>query len=309
MSTPADLPADLSGDLSTDWPGVRPAKVLVTGSAGMLGTAWLQLLEAQGMAHEGHDRDTLDLLDTSAIASALDRVRPTHVINCAAWTDVDGAETQEDAATILNGRVVADLAGACAKRGITLAHYSTDYVFSGSATEPYPVDAPREPLNAYGRSKAVGELALERSGCRYLLIRTSWLYAPWGKNFVLTMLNLTASRDELKVVHDQRGRPTSCTELAKNTLALLRAGATGPYHLSDAGECTWCEFTREIATQAGNTCTVHPCTTDEFPRPAKRPAYSVLDLAAAQRLIGEIKPWQDALADCLAMRSHTQPTS
>lgn len=298
-----------TADWPGDWPGVQPAKVLVTGAAGMLGTAWLRLLEAQGIEHEGHDRGTLDLLDAGAIASALDRIRPRHVINCAAWTDVDGAETEEDAATVLNGRIVADLASACAQRGVTLTHYSTDYVFSGIATEPYPVDAPREPLNAYGRSKAVGEVALEQSGCRYLLVRTSWLYAPWGKNFVLTMLNLTATRDELKVVHDQRGRPTSCTELAKNTLALLRAGATGAYHLSDAGECTWCEFTREIARQAGNACSVHPCTTAEFPRPAKRPAYSVLDLAPAQSLIGEIKPWQEALADCLTMRSQTQPTT
>lgn len=278
-------------------------RFLVLGSAGMLGTAWRRLLEGLGAAFAHHDVDTLDILDPGAVARVLDGSRPTHVVNCAAWTDVDGAETQEDLATRLNGDAVAGLVDACNRRGVSLVHYSTDYVFNGRAGSPYRVDAARDPVNAYGRSKAVGEAAIEAAGGPHLLVRTSWLYAPWGKNFVGTIAALAAEREELRVVDDQRGRPTSCVELAANTLGLINAGAAGTFHLCDSGECTWHGFASEIVRLTGSACRVVACGSDEYPRPAARPAYSVLDLAPAEAVIGEIKCWTEALSECLGERA------
>jgi dTDP-4-dehydrorhamnose reductase len=150
-------------------------------------------------------------------------------------------------------------------------------------------------VNAYGRSKAGGELAIHRSGARHLILRTSWLYAPWGNNFVRTMFRLTAEKDTLKVVDDQRGRPTSALHLAAASQRLIEADAEGTFHVTDGGQCTWCDFTREIARQAGHDCDVQPCTTADFPRPAQRPAYSVLDLASTEAILGPMPPWQDDL--------------
>ncbi len=217
------------------------------------------------------------------------------VINCAAYTDVDGAEADEAEATRVNGHGAGNLAARCAETGAVLVHFSTDYVFDGSGTRPYPTDHPLAPLGAYGRSKAAGEAAIRASGCEHLIIRTSWLYAPWGKNFVRTMVELGRKHESLRVVNDQRGRPSSCSYLAERTLALLDHGARGTFHVTDGGECTWFEFATEIMVQTGSKCRVEPCTTDEFPRPAPRPAYSVLDLSATESLLGPSSAWQDNL--------------
>jgi dTDP-4-dehydrorhamnose reductase len=191
------------------------------------------------------------------------------------------------------------LAARCAGVGATLLHFSTDYVFDGRADRPYRVDHPRAPISAYGRTKAAGEELLERSGARALLVRTSWLYAPWGKNFVLTMRDLLRTREQIDVVHDQRGRPTSSRYLAERSYALLERGCTGPYHVTDGGECTWYELTCHIKQLTGGTARVAPCTTAEFPRPAPRPAYSVLDLSATEAMLGPSTPWQENVAAAL----------
>lgn len=270
-------------------------RVLLLGADGMLGQAWQRLLRAQSLPHDTRLYPAFDLTQRAQV-EALPLAEIDVVVNCTGWTNVDGAETDEAGATALNGHGVGWLAEHCAGAGCTLVHYSTDYVFSGDATTPYPVDHPRAPLNAYGRSKAVGEQALEASGARHLLVRTSWLYAPWGGNFVRTMARLGKERDSLQVVHDQRGRPTSAEHLAATSLALYRKGAHGPLHVTDGGECSWYEFARAIIERVNPACRVSPCTTDQFPRPARRPAYSVLDLTPVEALVGPMPPWPQQVA-------------
>jgi len=272
---------------------------VIVGALGMLGRAWRELLARRGVRFVGIDRDEVDITDPATIPGAVPAGARV-IVNCAAYTNVDGAEDDYDAARLLNGDAVSHLAKHAAAIGATLIHYSTDYVFNGQATEPYAVDAPHDPINAYGRSKAEGESALWASDADHLLIRTSWLYAPWANNFVRTMLKLTAERDTLRVVDDQRGRPTSAQHLAAASLALLETGERGSFHVTDGGACTWCEFTRAIAQIAGHDCDVQACTTDQFPRPARRPAYSVLDLSRTEALLGPMPDWRDNTAAVIA---------
>lgn len=181
--------------------------------------------------------------------------------------------------------------------GAAVVHFGTDYVFDGRARAPYRVDAPLAPAGAYGRSKARGERALRERGAAHLYVRTSWLYAPWSKNFVRTIAALADARPELRVVDDQRGRPTSAEHLARATLELWDRGARGTFHVTDGGECTWFEFAREVVRLRGASCRVVPCTTAEFPRPAPRPAYSVLNLYETEALLGATDDWRVRLAD------------
>lgn len=243
-------------------------------------------------------RAECDITDASSVARAI-TPGVSLVVNCAAYTNVDLAETEERAACAVNGAGVGLLADRCARVGATLVHYSTDYVFPGDATEPYAIDAPRAPIGAYGRSKLEGELALERSGADWLCLRTSWLYAPWGKNFVLTIAKLARERPSLRVVNDQRGRPTSCETLAWITERLLVAGERGMRHACDGGECTWFDLATDIAARVNPACVVEPCSTAEFPRPARRPAYSVLDLSQTERITGPLPHWRHALTRTL----------
>ncbi|MEM6551942.1 MAG: dTDP-4-dehydrorhamnose reductase [Planctomycetota bacterium] len=283
--------------------------LLILGAGGMLATAFAQLLTERGLPHRLAGQADFDLTDPAAVNDA---ITPdlTAVINCAAYTAVDAAEEHEDLATAVNGHAVATLADACHTADALLVNYSTDYVFPGNATSPYTADQNRNPLNAYGRSKAVGETALEASSTRWMNIRTSWLYAPWGKNFVLTMARLTHDKDTLKVVDDQRGRPTSAQHLAASTLAMIEAGATGHHHITDGGECTWHEFTQAIADILGNSCDIQPCTSDQYPLPAKRPAYSVLDLSKTETLIGPPPHWRDNLIAVLnTVKAETTPAA
>lgn len=272
--------------------------VVVVGANGMLGRAFQALLERERLAFRAFDVPVIDLTDPDSVARCIPQGTRT-VLNCAAFTDVDGAETREAEARAVNGEGVGNLARRCAALDATLVHYSTDYVFEGDADRPYAADHPRAPLNAYGRSKAVGEELLEASGCRYLLVRTSWLYAPWGKNFVLTIRELARTRETLKVVDDQLGRPTSAEYLAERTLALLRGGHAGAFHVTDGGQCSWFELARHIVELDSAKCRVLPCSTEAFPRPAKRPAYSVLDLSRTEALIGPSRAWQDNVARVL----------
>lgn len=271
-------------------------RALLVSPDGMLGRALSALLASQGVvvtevgypAFDLTKDETLDAVDWSAVDV---------VLNCAAWTDVDGAEANEAGATAVNGEGVGRLAQRCRDAGAVLVHYSTDYVFDGKASAPYAVDHPRSPVNAYGRSKAVGETRIELCGAEHLIIRTSWLYAPWGGNFVRTMARLGRDKDSLRVVDDQRGRPTSAEHLASATWALLGKGARGMFHVTDGGECSWYELAKAVIEAVDPTCKVEPCTSEEFPRPAPRPAYSVLDLSQTEALIGPMPAWQDNVAD------------
>jgi dTDP-4-dehydrorhamnose reductase len=276
---------------------------LIIGDRGMLARALKNELTARGASYVGLDLPAFDLTEREHVARAI--APGTRVVfNCSAFTNVDGAESDEQGATRVNGLGVALLAEACAQAGVPLVHFSTDYVFPGNASAPYPVDELQAPLGAYGRSKALGERALWTTGGPHLLIRTSWLYAPWANNFVRTIYKASGERPELRVVHDQRGRPTSAEHLARSTLLLLDKGARGTFHVCDGGECTWFEFASEIVRLSGHACTVSPCTTAEFPRPAPRPAYSVLDLSKTEARIGAMPDWRRNLQDVC---SHLEP--
>lgn len=275
--------------------------MLVLGGGGMLGRAVQVALRGRGTPFQAPPRSDADLLRPESLEAGI----ATHatVINCAAWTDVDGAEAAEAAATQLNGQAVGALGALCRKHGSFLVHYSTDYVFDGRGTSPYPIPTAHNPMNAYGRSKALGErlLADEVSrGLNALVLRTSWLYAPWGKNFVRTIAGAARQRPVLRVVNDQRGRPTSCEVLAQTTLRLLDAGASGVMHAADGGEATWFDFATRIAAFASKTCRVEPCSSSEYPRPACRPAYSVLDLSRTEQLLGPLPAWTSSLDSVLS---------
>lgn len=275
------------------------ARYLLIGDRGMLGRAFHELFAQKGHFVKGLDLPDIDIADAKQADAAVDDSY-TAVINCAAYTNVDAAETDEPAALRANGRGPACLAKACLRAGVPLVHFSTDYVFAGDASTPYRTDEPLAPLGAYGRTKAEGEIAIRESGAAHLIVRTSWLYAPWANNFVRTIAKLSKERDSLKVVNDQRGRPTSAEHLAASTLALLDKNARGTFHVTDGGECTWFDFATEIVRLAGSTCVVSPCSTAEFPRPAQRPAYSVLDLSETERLLGSMPDWRTNLADVMA---------
>lgn len=259
-------------------------KFVVLGADGMLGRAFREVLTSRDASFVAWNRSEFDVTSDARIARGFGEADA--VINCSAYTNVDQAESEEELATRINGTAVGALAQKCASNGISFVHFSTDYVFDGEASVPYPVDAPRAPINAYGRSKALGEELLETSGASFLLIRTSWVYAPWGKNFVTTMANLLRTKPSVRVVDDQRGRPTSALQLARNTLGLIERGVLGVRHVTDAGECSWFEFATEIERQLATKCHVEPCRSFEFPRPAARPAYSVLDSSSTEQDLG-----------------------
>ena len=272
---------------------------VVIGADGMLGRCWEELLVARGIDHVTTTIEDLDITDAGAVAQV---VRPgvSWVVNCAAYTLVDAAEEHEALANEVNGYAVGRMAERCKAVGAKLLHYSTDYVFDGTATEPYRPDHPRHPVNAYGRSKAIGEELIAQSGVEHLLVRSSWLYAPWGQNFVLTMRDLARSRDSLRVVDDQRGRPTDSRRLAEVSLQLAEKGCRGTFHITDGGECTWFELASLVAGVVNPACVVEACRSGEFPRPAPRPAYSVLDIAATEEAVGALIPWETSVRDVLS---------
>ncbi|MCA9528624.1 MAG: dTDP-4-dehydrorhamnose reductase [Myxococcales bacterium] len=269
----------------------RP-RILLIGNRGMLGRAWGQRLTAAGLDYVAASDVRLDITDRARI----DRVVAGYdlVVNCAAWTHVDDAEFERTKARELNVVAVGHLAERCRETGATLIHYSTDYVFNGQASEPYPVDAPHDPINMYGKTKAEGERRLWDSGADHLLIRTSWLHAPWGHNFVRTMVRLGAEREKVRVVDDQVGRPTSAPNLARASLELYRGGHRGTFHVTDSGQCTWYDLACRVIAASGGRCRVEPCPSSEYPRPAKRPRYSVLDISATEARIGPLPPWTRA---------------
>lgn len=280
-------------------PRPLPSRALVLGASGMVGRSWCGLLTAHGVPYRAVARPDFDLADPASVADTV-RAGDTLVINAAAWTDVDGAEANEPAATTANSDAPVALAKRCAALGAALIHYSTDYVFDGRGVDPYREADPISPVNAYGRSKAGGEAGvLGVAAADSIVIRTSWVYAPWGKNFVRTIAKLAAERESLRVVDDQTGRPTSAEGLAATSLAIYLAGASGLWHACDGGNCTWHGLAAEIVRGLGLSCRVEPCRTAEFPRPAPRPAYGVLDLAETEALIGTLADWRVSLAAVL----------
>ena len=276
------------------------SELLVIGADGMLGRCWTELLTARGIEHVATELADVDITDSSAVEGFI-TPGTRWVVNCAAYTLVDAAEENEALANDVNGHAVGRMAERCRAVGAKLLHYSTDYVFDGTATTPYRTDHALKPVNAYGRSKALGEELIARSGVEHLLVRSSWLYAPWATNFVLTMRELTKSRGSLRVVDDQRGRPTDSRRLAEVSLDLAEKGSRGIFHVTDGGECSWFELAALIGEVVNPDCRVEPCTSDEFPRPAPRPAYSVLDISATEDLVGPLIPWEDRVRDVLAL--------
>jgi dTDP-4-dehydrorhamnose reductase len=252
---------------------------LVTGAAGMLGRDLTTLLAASGAEVIGLDRTALDITDPAATERALLEYGPDVVVNCAAWTAVDDAESHEAAAMAVNGEGAANLATACAKTAARLMQPSTDYVFDGTGTTPYPEDYPTAPRSAYGRTKLAGEQAvltlLPDAG---YVLRTAWLYGAHGPNFVRTMIRLEGSKDTVAVVDDQHGQPTWTADVARQILLLAEAGAApGVYHASSSGATTWMGLAREVFRLLGaDEERVTPTTSDQIARPAPRPAYSVL---------------------------------
>jgi dTDP-4-dehydrorhamnose reductase len=276
-------------------------KVLITGAAGMLGQDVTRIARAANHEVVALGRDELDLRRAGDVLATLEREVPGAVINCAAYTDVDGAESDERTATEVNGEATGALAAAAAAVGAAIVHPSTDYVFDGSGTQPYVESDPTNPVNAYGRSKLAGEHAVAAANPRHFVVRTSWLFGAGGRNFVDTMLGLAGSGRPVLVVRDQVGCPTYTGHLADALVRLVDGESYGLHHIAAGGECSWYEFANEIFSQAGVETRAMSCSTDEFPRPAPRPAYSVLRTEREYGL--ELPSWQEGLASYLAARA------
>ncbi|SDD79376.1 dTDP-4-dehydrorhamnose reductase [Sporomusa acidovorans] len=268
-------------------------KILVTGANGQLGCE----VAKQGREQELvlTDCDTLNITDGIAVAKCMRDIKPDAVIHCAAYTNVDGAETDEDAAFRVNVVGAQNLAAGCLETGARMVYVSTDYVFDGTGRKAYREFDMVNPQTVYGRTKWQGEEMVRQILSRHYIVRTAWLYGE-GNNFVRTMLRLANEQNTLRVVNDQIGSPTSTVDLATVIFKLLQTDGYGTYHATCQGHCSWYDFACEIFRQAGKQVKVEPVTTAEFPRPAKRPAYSVLDNYMLRMTIGDpVRGWQEAL--------------
>ena len=275
-------------------------KLLVTGAAGMLGRD--VMLAAGNAGHDvvGFGRAELDVTDAAALEKKFDLERPDVVINCAAWTDVDGAEEAEADALAINGAGAGNVAAAAAAVGASVVYVSSDYVFDGSKGEPYVESDQTAPLSAYGRTKLAGEEATIAANKRHFVVRSSWLFGVGGGNFVETMLRLAESQNEVLVVRDEVGSPTYTWHLAYGVVRLIEGVEFGIHHMAAAGRCSWYEVAREIFEQAKVECKVLSTTAAEFGRSASRPPYSVM-VSQREHAI-RLPSWQDGLAGYLAQR-------
>ena len=278
--------------------------ILVTGGNGQLGCS-LRLASAES-SHRFIFTDVkeLDIASATAVEAFFEREKVDVVVNCAAYTAVDLAEEEETIADTINRYAVAVLAEACKRYNATLIHISTDYVFSGEATTPYNEECAPAPINVYGRTKLAGEKAVAESGCKSIILRTSWLYSEFGRNFCKTMQSLTATRPEIKVVADQIGTPTYAGDLAAAITYIIDSNQLdkcGIYHYSNEGVCSWYDFAVEIANAAGNTsCRITPCHSSEFPSPVTRPSYSVLDKTKIKETFDiDIPYWKESMEYCI----------
>ncbi len=276
---------------------------MVLGRTGQVGAALCGLLARRGIAAVGTTRAEADLSRPDTLRELVRRVRPSVVINAAAYTAVDRAESEPELARLINAAASGVLAEQAARLGVPLIHYSTDYVFDGTASQPYDESAAPHPLSVYGASKLAGEQAIGAAGGRHIILRTGWVYGPTGANFLLTMRRLMRERDEVRVVNDQFGAPTSAAFLAEATLAVLRAkqAPTGTYHVAAGGRTTWFGFAERIqvllSERESLRCTrVVPIATAEYPTPARRPRWSVLDTTKFQQTFGVLPtPWEQQL--------------
>ena len=276
-------------------------RLFVTGAAGMLGRAVVGAATRLGHEVCAATRADVDITDAAAVRRAILGARPDAVVNCAAYTDVDGAESHWASAEAVNCTGAGNVAAAAAKAGASIVHVSTDYVFDGSKREPWVESDATGPLGVYGETKLGGEHAVAEATSAYAIVRTAWLFGAGGKNFVDTMLGLGAQRDEVAVVTDQVGCPTWAGHLAGALVELAeRPDETGIHHIAGAGSCSWNELALALFRRAGIDCRVRPASTDEFPRPARRPAYSVLGTERARPLA--LAPWQEGIAAYLATR-------
>jgi dTDP-4-dehydrorhamnose reductase len=283
-------------------------RVLVAGAAGMLGLDVLRAGERAGHELVGVDLPELDITDAAGVQRALERVAPDAVLNCAAWTDVDGAETHVEQAHAVNADGAGNLARAAAGAGVPLVHVSTDYVFSGEACvdasgapRAYVEPDPTGPRSVYGQSKLAGEQQVLAASPAHTVVRSAWLFGVGGRNFAETMLRLAAEREAVQVVTDQVGCPTWTGHLAPALLGLIDRGVAGLVHLAGAGRVSWNGFAAEIFRQAEVACRVEEATSDQLARPAPRPAWSVLESERDDVL--PLPPWQDGLAGYLAARA------
>jgi len=285
-------------------------RVALIGSSGMLAQAVKKTLPATVSLLE-LDLPGFDMTDPAGVRETLRDFAPDIIVNCAAYTNVDGCESEEELATRVNGTAVGYLAEAATGLGAVLVHVSTDYVFAGDKAQPYSEEDPTGPVSAYGRSKLCGEQAILESGLEaYFIVRTSWLYGSGGKNFVETIRRLASEREELRIVSDQVGTPTFTEDLAVAIVNLLATQAFGVYHFANEGNCSWFDFASEIVRQlrvAGAELAVKhvvPIRTEEYPLPAVRPAYSVFSKEKYKQVTGAAIPaWQDALSRYLSCKA------
>ena len=286
--------------------------ILVTGASGQLG---LSVRDAANCSDNNFifsdiraegDAIPLDITDAFAVGKMLKDHEISAIVNCAAYTDVNRAESEPDIADMVNCKAAGVLAEAASEAGALLVHISTDYVFAGDSCRPYTEADETSPLGVYGRTKLAGEKAIEASGCRYLILRTSWLYSNYGENFYKTMVDLTASRPVVKVVSDQTGTPTWASDLAEAIVAILDGNLSfesGVYHYSNEGVCSWYDFAKEICAGVGHLCDVMPCRSEDYPSPVRRPHFSVLDKTRFKETFGiEIPHWRESLLSCIALQ-------
>ena len=286
-------------------------RILVTGANGQLGTEMRNLSAGTKQSWiftdvsrlPGVETVYLDITNLEAVRLICKSEKVDVIVNCAAYTNVDRAEEDVVMADLLNHKAAENLAVVAKESGATLLHISTDYVFGGDVAHPCREDWPTDPLGVYGATKLQGELAVQGSGCKYLIFRTAWLYSPYGKNFVKTMRMLTAERPSLKVVFDQVGTPTYAADLAALLVKVITEDMldrTGVYHFSNEGVCSWYDFSCAIRDLCGNTCDITPCHTDEFPSKVRRPAFSVLDKTKVKATFGiNIPHWYESLKRCI----------
>ncbi|MBQ7194924.1 MAG: dTDP-4-dehydrorhamnose reductase [Bacteroidales bacterium] len=288
--------------------------ILVTGALGQLGSEIRAAVRAMGPTEDhyifsdvasvpGEDILPLDITNSEAVGIICRSEKVDVIVNCAAYTDVEKAESDLDFADLINHRAVGNLAKTAAQTGATLIHISTDYVFDGEGYKPYTEEDAPAPLSAYAVTKFAGEKAIQKSGCRYIIIRSAWLYSTHGRNFVKTMLSLTASRDSIRVVCDQIGTPTCATGLAALIVKIISerlTDRTGIYNYTDEGVASWYDFAHEINVYAGHGCNVQPCLSVDYPTKARRPHYSVLDKSKVKRTFGvDIPHWTQPLKNCI----------
>lgn len=281
--------------------------ILITGANGQLGSELREAAAASSHHFIFTDLPELDITDAAAVSAKVRECAAQCIINCAAYTQVDRAEDDEVTADLINHQAVANLAKAAAESDALLIHISTDYVFGGMGNTPFAEGDATAPLGAYGRTKLAGEEAVRTGGCRYIILRTAWLYSTYGNNFVKTMRRLMHERDELKVVFDQVGTPTYAGDLAGVIIRLLDAplpeDCAAVYHFTNEGVCSWFDFALAIQEYSGlqEACRVLPCRSSEFPSKVRRPSFSVLDKAAIRRDFGlSIPHWRASLAKCVA---------